>query len=216
MRRGVIQASVLEHVLALDSYLDLLVRRGVIQASVLEHVLALDRSRNPSVVRGNYIQAAGVISEVDLASLDEGDRQLLIEAERNLDSLVRSKQVDVHLGEIFALVVFAALTVALALFSLPAQAAGWTRLLADMFAVVISSVVVFLLFHIFDLQRERNEAKLELLDSEHSQSGRDRYVVLFFDTIHRSVNQYLSMVVGLAIMVTYVVLLGHKWLGWFG
>ena len=38
--------------------LDRLVHLGVIQTSVLEHVFALDRSRNPSVVRGNYIQVA--------------------------------------------------------------------------------------------------------------------------------------------------------------
>ncbi len=156
------------------------------------------------------------MSKVNPLCLDDGDRQLLSDAQRNLDSLLRSKQVDIHLGEIFALVIFATLTVGVALLSLPPQAAGWTRLLADMFAVVISSVVVFLLFHILDLQRERDQPRLEVLSGEDGSCVRARYVAVFFDTVEGSFNQYLSVVVGVVILMVYAVLLGYKWLGSVG
>ena len=192
--------------------LDLLVRRQVVDEEALRYVLLVDQSRDPVLVRDYYVRAVEAISSKHPESLDEGDRKLLAQAQQNLDSLLRSKQVDIHLGEIFALVIFAAVTVVVALFSVPSGAEGWTRLLADIFAMVISSVVIFLLFHILDLQRERDEPKLELLKSDEDHPQDDRYVAMFSDTVQRSFNQYLSIFVGVVILVTYGVLLGQKWL----
>ena len=51
-----------------------------------------------------YGRARDCISTVVPGTLCEADGQLLSQAESNLDALVRSKQVDIHLGEMFALV----------------------------------------------------------------------------------------------------------------
>ena len=115
----------------------------------------------------------------------------------------------------FALVIFAAVTVGLSLLSLPVGVKSWTCLLVDIFAIVVSSVIIFLLVHIQDLQRERDDAKLEFLDSLSLETGHPWYVVRFPDTVRRSFDQWLSVVVGAAIMATYVGLLGQRWLGWF-
>ena len=112
----------------------------------------------------------------------------------------------------FALVVFAAVTIGLALFSLPPQVEGWTRLLVDVFAMLVSSVTIFLLVHIQDLQRERDAPKLEALDPPGPVPGRLRCLVLFPDTAHRTFDQWLSVVVGVAIVATYVGLLTSRWL----
>ena len=93
--------------------------------------------------------------------MNEADSQLLSDAEAQLDALARSKQVDIHLGEQFALYIFGGITIGFAILTLPSQVAGWTRLLVDLFAILISAVIVFLLFHIQDLQRERDDSKLE-------------------------------------------------------
>ena len=61
---------------------------------------------------------------------DEENRTFIIL--RRLDSLVRSKQVTPVLGEIFALLVFAGITIFLALFTKPHAVDGWIRLLVDM------------------------------------------------------------------------------------
>jgi len=95
----------------------------------------------------------------------------------------------------------------------PAQVEGWTRLLADLVAMLASSVIVFLLVHIQDLQRERDEHKLEFADL-----GQDyrHYGVRFLDVKQRQFDQWLSIIVGIAIVAAYAALLSHKWLGWFG
>ena len=198
--------------------LDLLSRRGVLDAAVCGRILEIDQSNDSPVVREAYRATRRYIAAVDAASLEEADTQLLSQAEANLDALIRSKQVDIHLGEMFALCIFGLVTIGLALFSRPPQVEGWTRLLADVFAMVVSGVIVFLLVHIQDLQRERDDPKLELpgpTDSEPENPGtsyRD-FLALFPDTTRRSFNQWLSIVVGIAIVATYVGLLGHKWLG---
>ena len=42
------------------------------------------------------------------------------------------------------------------------------------------------------------------------------YLAPYYDTANRSFDQWLSVVVGLAIVATYVGLLSHKWLGYLG
>ena len=130
------------------------------------------------------------------------------EVEVELDTLARSKQLGLVLGELFALVIFAGITVSLAMLSRP-DASGWTRLLADLFAMLISSVIVFLTVNVWDLHRERGTSKLEFM-TEYGD-----YMVRFPDTQSRSTDQLLSVVVGVAIVATYIGLFGHKWLGWF-
>ena len=196
--------------------LDLLSRRGVVDSEVCGYVIEIDRSNDLERVREFYRRARECIAEVIPTVLNEADAQLLGQAESNLDALVRSRQVDIHLGEMFALVIFAAVTVTLALFSLPSGVEGWTRLMADVFAMVVSSVVIFLLVHVQDLQRERDAPKLEFLDARSPGTGYRRYLVLFPDTARRTFDQWLSVVVGTGIVVTYVGLLCHRWLGWFG
>ena len=194
--------------------LNMLARRGVVDPKVCDCILQIDRAENNSAAEHEaYENARALISEVDPGPLNEADSQLLSAAEANLDSLARSKQVDIHLGEVFGLVIFAAITVGLALFSLPPKVVGWTRLLVDLFALIISSVVIFLLVHIQDLQKERDRRKLE-----QPGSGIDyrHYSASFADISKRSFDQWVSVIVGTAIVLTYASLLAHKWLGWFG
>ena len=126
-----------------------------------------------------------------------------------MDALVRSKQQDITLGEMFALFIFAGITVSLALLSRPPEAEGWNRLLVDIFAILISAVIVFLVVNVWDLRRERDESKLKLrLKSQD-------YMIQFSDTERRSFDQWLSIVVGTLIVLVYAGLLSHKWVGWF-
>ncbi len=194
--------------------LDLLARRGIINPQVCDYILQIDQANNNvSVEQEAYTKARRLIADVDPRPLNEADSQLLSDAEANLDALARSKQVDIHLGEQFALGIFGAITVGLALLTLPPQVEGWTRLLVDLFAMLISAVIIFLLVHIQDLQRERDGSKLESLDSH---AAYRNYLARFLDTRQRLFDQWLSFIVGGAIVLTYAALLAHKWVGWFG
>lgn len=194
--------------------LDMLARRKVIDHQVCQYVLDLDRANNNSTIEQEaYNKARELIEAVDPSTLDTTDAQLLSDAEANLDALVDSKRVDIHLGETFALFIFGGITIGLALLSLPPQAAGWTRLLVDLVAMLVSSVIVYLLFHIQDLQQERDEHNL---DSEEVRPGQQlRSFARFLDMENQAFNQWLSILVGVAIVLTYAALLGHKWVEWF-
>ena len=194
--------------------LDMLARRGVINPQVCRYILDIDQARNNSAnEREAYTRARRLIAEVDPRPLNEADSQLLSDAEAQLDALARSKQVDIHLGEQFALYIVGGITVGLAILTLPSQVAGWTRLLVDLFAMLISAVIIFLLFHIQDLQRERDDSKFE---PAAPQADYRHHLARFLDTQQRSFDQLLSTVVGAAIVLTYAALMAHKWLGWFG
>ena len=195
--------------------LDLLARRGIINPEVCYYILQIDQANNNvSAEQAAYAKARRLIAAVDPRHLNEADSQLLSDAEANLDALARSKQVDIHLGEQFALGIFGAITIGLALLTLPPQVEeGWTRLMVDLFAMLISAVIIFLLVHIQDLQRERDGSKLESLDSH---AAYRNYLARFLDTRQRVFDQWLSFTVGTAIVLAYAGLLAHRWLGWLG
>ncbi len=192
--------------------LDILVQRGIINNNILDCILRIDAPKDQADLESAYDTARNYIAEARAKSnsLKDVDLQFLSEAESNLDALAHSKQQDITPGEKFALGIFAGITISLALFSRPPEAEGWNRLLVDIFAILISSVIVFLLVNVWDLRRERNESKLRLRVEQQD------YAVSFSDTGQRSVDQWLSMIVGGAIVLAYFVLLAHKWVGWFG
>ena len=132
---------------------------------------------------------------------------MLSQGEANLDALAPSKQQDITQGEMLALFIFAGITVSLALLSRPPDTEGWTRLLLDIFAILISSVIFFLVVNVWDLRRERDEGKLRL------RMDRQDFEVRFSEVLQRSFDQWLSIVVGGAVVLTYAGLLAHKWVG---
>ena len=188
-------------------------QRGAITSDLCLCFLGIDKTDNPADLKLSYVRARRHITAVDISSLSEFDVQLLNDLEGELDGLIRSKQVDIHLGEIFALGIFGAITIGLALFSLPLDVwASWRRFLLDIFAMFLSAVAVFLLAHVRDLQRERDDYKLEPIES----SDKYRfYEIRFPDTQRRMLDIWLSVVVGTGLIIAYVALLVDKWVGWF-
>ena len=79
----------------------------------------------------------------------------------------------------------------------------------DIFAVLISTVIVFLVVNVWDLRSERNEGKLDRGHEEQS------YSVQFFDIGLRSFDQRLSVVVAGAVTIIYILLIVNKWVGGF-
>lgn len=191
--------------------LDVLVSRRVIDRRVMDCLRRIDSPQNQVDLRNAYSEARVYIlsAKESIECMSEVDVQLLAEAESNLDTLARSKQQDITPGEMFALLIFALITISLALASRPPETEGWTRLLVDLFAVLISAVVVFLVVNVWDLRRERDESKFEM------RRGDGDLGIRFADTRLRSFDQLLSVIVGGALVVTFAGLLAHKWVGWF-
>lgn len=193
--------------------LDRLVRRGVINGEVRQCIQKIDETNKQAELRDYYLQTRKYIAEANQSdSLNDSDRQRLDDTEAELDTLVRSKQVSPVLGEIFALLVFAGITIFLTMFTKPTEPEGWIRLLIDLFAMLVSSVIIFLMIYSIDLDRERDAHKLEKTSGVET----DEYLLVFPDTERRLFDQWLSVAVGVIIILVYAGLMAHKWLGWFG
>lgn len=188
--------------------LELLAERGVIDSSVLECILRIDKPQNYADLQAAYSEARTYMTGV--TPLNDADRQMLSEAEADLDALVRSRQSAIVLGELFALIIFAGITVFLAIFAHPMSNDGWARFLIDLFAMMVSPVIIFLLVNVWDLHRERDAGWLHL-DAESND-----YVVRFPDNESRLADQWVSVGIGVAIVGTFAALIANKWLGWFG
>ena len=189
----------------------MLVKRDVICNKILNCMGRIDSPKSEEDLRNAYFEARNYINSAKAKahSMKDVDVQLLSEAEAHLDALARSKQQDITPGEMFALCTFAVITVALAMASRPPESEGWTRFLVDIFAVLISSVIVFLVVNVWELRRERDEKKFDLMPETQD------YRVQFIENRNGTFDQKLSLIAGGAIVLMFASLLAHKWVGWF-
>ncbi len=199
--------------------MEALVEREVIDAKVLEQIAIMDSPQNNAQLKDAYQNTSRIIAETKTPE-DALDRELLATAEAEIDTLARSKQLRLVLGELFALNIFAGITIAFALLLRPDIGGELTTLLNDLFAMLISGVVIFLTVHIWDLHHERARRQLR----ENRETG--RYELQFGDVDQRVSDVWISVIAGVAIVATYTLLLADKWLdlgqvmsafgGWFG
>ena len=128
----------------------LAIQAKVIDESILDCVLRIKAPQNPVDLQDAYTQALEHFRNADYS--DASNREMLIEAKADLDALVRSKRSAVVLGELFSLVIFGGITIFLALFSRPHGTDCWSLYMFDIFAMLISPVIIFLMVNIWDLR----------------------------------------------------------------
>ena len=184
-----------------------LVQRNVLRERVKQLVLDIDSAQESAKLNEAYTKILELM--VAATPKDGTDREVLNQIEADLDALVRSKQVNLVLGEQFALVIIALITIALALLTRPPESEPWPSLLVDMFAMLVSSVIVFLLAYVIDLDQERGNPKIEF------NREKGLYKVIFSDIKRRSSDQWVSGIVGVGVISVFAGLLAYKWLGWF-
>ena len=185
--------------------LDLLVSRNVIDPDVRQHILTIDVSeQKPQQLKAAYANVMKSISNAGASTTSYEDRQMLSEATAELNSLVHSKQQGIVVGELFALYIFAGISVFIALFARP-DVSGWTAFLIEMFAMLFSAVVIFLIFNVHDLQRARIAGILK-------QTKRGDYRIVFRNIQVRAFEQWLSVIIILVLGIGYGWLLWGKWI----
>ena len=194
--------------------LDRLVERGVIHkdenGDVRDCIVKIDETNKQDELEKHYRKARSYIAKA--TPKVDSDRDTLAQVEADLDVLVRSQQQTPVLGEIFALLVFAGITIFLTIFTKPPEPDGWLRMMLDLFAMLVSSVIIFLMMYSMDLDRERDAHILE----QHETPEGVEYLLYFSKTRVRLFDQWLSVAVGVIIILIYAGLLAHKWVGWFG
>lgn len=193
-------------IFALHRNLEMLARRNLIDGSVSEHIRGIDSAHNPEELRAAYTQAKLCFAQAAAVDHPPAERKLLADAEAQLNMVTHSRQQGVDFGELFSLIIFGGSTIALAMLSRPAVE-GWVAFLYEVFSVLFSAVVVFLIINVWDLHRER--ADLVLANRQDSRE----YGVIFRDPKNRRFEQSVSVVIGLLIIMAYAGLLWNKWLG---
>ena len=186
--------------------LDLLARRGVVAGQVRDNMMSLDAARN---IEDTYVAYGDIklnLQSAQSTAQTPDDQLTLSQTDASLDSVIHSKQRGNNFGEFFALIVFAVITVAMALLARPEQS-GWTGFLVEMFTFPFCAIIVFLTFNAWDVHRDW----LAAVFSRDPESG--WYGVLIRDESNRDFEQWASVVIGLAVAVTYAFLLWQKWLG---
>ena len=199
--------------LKLFRVLEELAERGAVQPEVSRFVAVMDEKEGREL-EAAYIAARQAVNQALLKAAGQ-DREKLREVEVDLDILAHSRQQGINFGEICALFIFAGLVVGTALLTRPADVQGLTGFLVEMFAMLFPAVIIFLTFNVLDLQRGR---VARILISAPQYQG---YGVAFQDTVsvgetvahsgRRTAEQWISVGVGLALIVAYAGLFLHKW-----
>ena len=203
---------------ALKLYRDVeeLAERGVIQSGVGGYVLTMDEKVGREM-EDAYVDAREIVrSALEGAAAEE--REKLRSIEVDLDTLANSRQQGINFGELCSLFIFSGLVVGTALLTRPADVQGLTGFLVEMFAMLFPAVIVFLTFNVLDLQRDRVSKILE----DYPRTG--GYGVAFLDTVRqrgqivhtgrRIAEQWISVAVGLGLIVAYACLFLDKWGLW--
>ncbi len=107
-----------------------------------------------------------------------------------------------------SLFVFGGITVIFTLAGRP-NVGQWGGFFVEFFAMLLSSVVVFLTVNVLDLQADRNSPVLERRDELGG------FGVNFEDEKDRTAERWVSVLAGVGVGVAYAGLLAHKWLGLF-
>ena len=201
-----------------------LARAGVLPESVLAEIRQLDIALDPEVIARCYSNVHAAIGDADgrlrqsgasgmTAVATDAALQDLREAQVDIDILVQSRQHGRGFAEILAVAIFAALTIVLTLMVRPAgvvpvaQGAetGFSGFIIEMFSVMFGATICFLMFHLFDLRRER---RLPVF-ARPLEGG---VQIAQRDTKSRSRERAVAIGVGVAVTAIMISLLYHKWL----
>ena len=186
--------------------LESLARRGVVSREACGAVLEI-ASANGRGLEESYSKCRPCLEEAMVrASGSERDR--LVEAEVGLDSLAHSRRQGINFGEFCALMISGVMTVWLALFSKPGVS-GVLGFMSDIFTMLFSAVVIFLVVNVLDLQHERGQILLARGGSRFYRG----FGLLFGDNAGRTFEQWLLVGAGLSVTTAYGWLLWLRWVG---
>ena len=162
--------------------------------------------------------ATRIASNEELEISDEM-RIHLAHIQKELDALALGRQSAREFGERIALWLVG-VTIVVFCLVVPRQASDWARFLSELFAIVLASIVLFLLTHLADIRRSRgNELLMDpdpnwrFLDPKAGNVPEGRLYVRFANQKDVSGQRILSSALILVIVSAVVVLLALRRLG---
>ncbi len=182
-----------------------LAQQGKIAASALESLRVVDSYQNSGQLREAYNKIKDALSAARKQAPERAE--VLDEVEAELDQLALSKQQGINFGELTALGFIGVMPIITLLFFEPGNLNGWNGFLAEISSAILASAVLFLFFNVLDLQHDRNRPIVEERKKPSAQ-----YSVLFRDAADRKFGRGISVIVCLAITLSYGWLFFVRWL----
>ena len=192
-------------VLLLFRKLGTLVRQKKINIRTLNDLCAIDTYKNAKELHEAYDKIKNVLS--DARTEKSAPNGMLDEIEIELDRLAHSKQQGINFGELIALSFVGGTLIFVLLFFEPIVLVGWNGFLTEFSAFTLSAVMLFLFFNVLDLQHDRTHPTVKIHTKTNAQ-----YSVSFRDSANRRFERSVSIIVCLAITLSYGWLLFGKWL----
>ena len=157
-------------------------------SEALRTLICIDKHETTGDLNAEYRKMVKQLRDARTARSTEDE---ITEIRRLVDNLVHSRQQGARLGEFVAITLTGGLIVlGLLIFN------GNREIYGEITSFLLSSVVVFLLFNIVDLQRDRKDETLI------KESG--EYIVNFSNTKNRETQQYISMGTSCVIVAVFV------------
>ena len=179
--------------------------------ALLTWIRVLNRSNSLDEYRHAYDNANSICQGV-ARRISSGQLHLSYEEKREfgdlrteLDALAHGRQLAREFAERVALWLIGALVVGLCL-AVPSERHGWPRLLSETFVIMLSSVVVYLLYHLADLRRSRADELVTERDPSGKKMANGLYV-RFHDDKDAKWQRIFAGIVILGVVSTVVGLL---------
>ncbi len=160
---------------------------------------ALDKVKETTELEGRY-------TSIRKQLLDSGQSPDA-EVFTKLNLLVYSKQSGVAVSSRIAIALLAFFSIALSLVLRPPDTEGLEAILIESFALILSAVMAYLTFHLFDLRNARARSSVE---KDSLPLGRG-YVPEFVPAVSRQ-SESVSIALIAIIIITYISLYSVKWL----
>ncbi len=182
---------------------ELLVRRGTLHPLVLRCIAGIDATTRPELLARLYLRFKRAVDRA-WDSADAYNTSDLAELESGMDVLVQSKQRASGFGERSAITALGVSTIIFLLTTRP-EADMWSGVVIESAAILLSTVLLFLLAQMSDLKRERT-VPYRTRDTEHSS-----YHLMFHANRRPVLEEAVSALVAIAMAAAFAGILWHKW-----
>ena len=165
----------------------------------------IDSPKGPDILKSQYTEIRHKIDGLIRNTRASGSQiDYLLDTQRELDTLVHSKQYGREFGEPTAVVFLGMLTFVITLLTRP-SGEGLAGIIFDSFGFIFAGTIAFLTVHIFDLYQERNISNLK------EDKGINKFIIEFRKE-GLTQEWWLAILGALGVLVITCVLIWQKWM----
>ncbi len=176
--------------------------KGKISADIPKLLRMIDSHKTVKELHDAYSKIKAALPEAH-----RHEPEMVDEIEIELDQIAHSKQQGINFGELTALGFIGGILVLTLLLFEPNNLAGWNGFLVEVSSFILATVILFLFINVLDIQSDRTRPTVEF-----TKTPNPHYSIIFRDATNRGFERSVSVIVCLAITLSYGWLFFGKWL----